>query len=86
MAKRGLNNFRRKPFFRNGKESWALESLDGTPVDAFDAYCEKISNLSHQTQKRYAEVVSRFIDYLYEAKAFDNAVRPSHLNKVVSAD
>jgi integrase len=85
MAKRGLNNFRRKPFFRNGKESWALESLDGTPVDAFDAYCEKISNLSHQTQKRYAEVVSRFIDYLYEAKAFDNAVRPSHLNKVIEA-
>jgi integrase len=85
MARRGLNNFRRKLFFRNGQKSWALESLDGTPVEAFDAFCEQIFGYSYQTQKRYAEVVSRFIDYLYESNAFDVAVLPSHLNKVITA-
>jgi integrase len=85
MAKRGLNNFIRKPFFRNGKASWALESLDGTPVEAFGIFCEKNTSYSHQTQKRYAEVVSRFIDYLQEANAFGIAVSQSHLNKVIDA-
>jgi len=85
MARRGLNNFVREKYVRNGQETWRLSTLAGDPVPAFNYFCEKNADYSFRTQKRYAEVASRFIDYLYEAQAFDQAVRPSHLNAVIDA-
>ncbi|RRH86458.1 site-specific integrase [Variovorax beijingensis] len=85
MARRGLNNVVREKHFRNGQESWKLETKDGSPVPAFDLFCEKNAEYSFRTQKRYAEVVSRFIDYLYEARVFDQSVSPTYLNAVVEA-
>lgn len=85
MARRGLNNVIREKHIRNGQETWKLSTRDGDPVLAFNYFCEKNVEYSFRTQKRYAEVASRFIDYLYEAHVFDQAVRPSYLNAVVEA-
>lgn len=85
MARRGLKNFVREKHLRNGQETWKLSTLTGDPVPAFNYFCEKNADYSLRTQKRYAEVASRFIDYLFEAQVFDQAVRPSHLNAVIEA-
>ena len=85
MARRGLNNVIRDKYVRNGQESWKLSTRAGEPVLAFNYFCEKNADYSFRTQKRYAEVASRFIDYLYEAQVFDKAVRPGRLNAVVEA-
>ncbi len=85
MARRGLINVVREKYFRNGQESWKLSTREGDPVPAFNYFCEKNSGYSFRTQKRYAEVVSRFIDYLYESHVFGQAVRPGYLNSVVDA-
>lgn len=85
MAKRGLNNFVREKHVRNGQETWKLSTLAGDPVPAFSYFCEKNAEYSYRTQKRYAEVVSRFIDYLCEAQVFDQVVRPGQLNAVIEA-
>lgn len=85
MARRGLNNVVREKHVRNGQETWKLRTHAGDPVVAFNYFCEKNADYSFRTQKRYAEVASRFIDYLYEAQVIDQAVRPGRLNAVVEA-
>lgn len=85
MARKGLKNVVRERRFRNGEESWKLSTKAGEPIAAFDTFCDQNSELAFRTQKRYGEVASRFIDYLYEAKALDQAVKSSHLNAVVQA-
>jgi integrase len=85
MATRGLKNVVREKRVRNGHETWLLSTREGDSVLAFNHFCETNSEYSFQTQKRYAEVVSRFIDYLYEAQVFDLAVRPGYLNAVIEA-
>jgi integrase len=85
MARRGLNNVIRGKRVHNGQESWELSTVTGDPVPAFNYFCEKNADYSFRTQKRYAEVASRFIDYLYEAQVFGEAVRPGHLNAVIEA-
>lgn len=83
--RRGLNNFVRKVCFRSGSPSWELFSVSGDPIHAFNVFCEKNAEYSFQTQKRYAEVVARFIDYLHEADVLNQSVRPRHLNAVIEA-
>lgn len=85
MARRGLNNFVRDKHVRNGQNIWKLSTLAGDPVPAFNYFCEKNLDYSFRSQKRYAEVAARFIDYLSEAKVFDQAVHPGHLNAVIEA-
>lgn len=85
MARRGLKNVVREKYVRNGLETWRLSTLAGDPVPAFNYFCEKNADYSFRTQKRYAEVASRFIDYLYEAQVFGDAVRPGYLNAVIEA-
>lgn len=85
MARRGLNNFLRESNVHNGQETWTLSTRAGDPVFAFNSFCESNANFRFSTQKRYAEVVSRFIDYLYEAQVFDQVVQPARLNSVVEA-
>ncbi len=85
MASRGLKNFLRKETSHNGHISWKLEKLDGTPVPAFEIFCQKNSGYKFPTQKRYAEVVARFIDYLQEAQVFAEEVKASHLNRAIEA-
>lgn len=85
MARRGLNNVVRQKHCRNGQETWTLSTREGEPVLAFNLFCQKNGDYSFRTQKRYAEVASRFIDYLYEAKVFEQVVRPGYLNAVVEA-
>lgn len=85
MARRGLNNLVRKPRTRHGQQSWNLAAKDGTPISAFDVFCDKNSGYRFPTQKRYAEVVARFIDYLFEAGVFGAPVRPGFLNTVIDA-
>jgi integrase len=80
-----LKNVTRIPIFRYGKPSWALVDSDGTEIQAFSTYCDKILGKPFTTQKRYAEVVSQFIDYLIEADAFGITTSAWHLNCVIDA-
>lgn len=82
---RGLRNLTRETTVQHGRPSWKLSTRAGELVLAFSYFCEKNVEYSFRTQKRYAEVASRFIDYLYEAHAFDPAVRPGRLNTVIEA-
>jgi integrase len=85
MSRRGLLNVVREKCFRNGQESWKLSTRLGEPVLAYNYFCEKNRDYKFPTQKRYAEAVSRFVDYLYEAHVVDQAVRPGLLNAVIEA-
>lgn len=85
MSRRGLKNFVRQETFYNGYPCWELAALDGTPVPAFSVFCQKNAGYKFPTQKRYAEVVSRFIDYLQEAQVLDGNVKAGRLNQVIDA-
>ena len=85
MAKRGLKNLVREKDVRNGLPTWRLKTLDGTPVEAFSAFCEHNVDYAFSTQKRYAETVSRFIDYLFEADVFGRSTSAKHINAVIDA-
>lgn len=82
----GLRNLVRVELSRHGQRTWELRTLNAEPVHAFAVFCEKNSDYSPRTQKRYAEAVSRFLDYLYEAQVFGHEpVAARHLNNVVEA-
>lgn len=82
----GLKNLVRAEVSRHGQRTWELRTLDGERVEAFTAFCKKISDYSPRTQKRYAEAVSRFLDYLYEARVLgQEPVTARYLNSVVDA-
>ncbi|EGK72116.1 hypothetical protein METUNv1_01588 [Methyloversatilis universalis FAM5] len=81
----GLKNFVRVETDRLGHTTWVLLDEQGIPVPAFSYFCEKNWDYAFATQKRYAEVVAGFLDYLVEAKAFGASSAPSkrHLNEVI---
>lgn len=61
-----LQNVQRIASQHAGKASWRLLDQNGLSISVFDEYCRHISDESFSTKQRYAIVVSRFIDYLYE--------------------
>jgi integrase len=82
----GLKNLIRVEVGRHGQRTWELRTLNAEPVHAFTVFCEKNGDYSPRTQKRYAEAVSRFLDYLYEAQVFGHQpATVRHLNNVVDA-
>ncbi len=83
MSRTGLKNFVRRETVQNGQDSWRLEMLDGSPVPAFSSFCGSISDLAASSRKRYAEVVSRFLDYLYECGALDQPISARRLNVII---
>lgn len=85
MTRRGLKNVRRKRTVVLGQESWTLETTDGTAIPAFARFCSKYLSNPFATRKRYAEALSRFIDYLYETGALRAPISAAQLNAVVSA-
>lgn len=81
-----LKNLVRKVGSRHGQRVWSLRTPENEPVHAFRVFCEKNCDYSPRTQKRYAEVVSRFLDYLYEAQVFGHdPVTARRLANVVEA-
>lgn len=85
-AKLGLKNVVRVELRRHGQRTWELHSLDAEPVHAFSVFCDKNRDYSERTQKRYAEAVSRFLDYLFEAGVFGHEpVTARYLNSVIDA-
>ena len=82
----GLKNLVRAEVSRHGQRSWELRTHEGELVHAFTVFCEKNSEYSPRTQKRYAEAVSRFLDYLYESRVFgQEPVTIRYLNSVIEA-
>lgn len=68
----------------HGRFLWTLATKDGTAIDAFRVFCEKNEAYAPRTQKRYAEAVSRFLDYLNEAGAFGaTALSSRALNRAI---
>ncbi|WP_295004589.1 site-specific integrase [uncultured Dechloromonas sp.] len=63
-----LKNVKREEVVVVGKVSWRLTDCDGFPVPVFDEFCRSIAGDAFATRRRYAIVVSRFIDYLYEVE------------------
>jgi integrase len=49
-----------------GKANWSLIDSEGDVIIAFDVFSKSIIDEAYATKKRYCEVVSKFIDYLYE--------------------
>jgi len=85
MARRGLKNVRREKSSYLGQASWKLSTVDQAPIPAFEHFCGQMVGYSYRTRKRYAEALSRFIDFLFEAKVFREAVTAAHLNSVIAA-
>lgn len=83
----GLKNLVRYKTAVLGRTSWILLDKDGVPVEAFSYFCRKNWDFAYSTQKRYAEAVSAFIDYLFEANAFGVTSSPTkrYLNDVIDA-
>lgn len=71
---------------QNGVTTWQLHTLSGEVVESFGIFCDKLAGLSERTQKRYAEAVSRFIDYLFEVGIFSSpGVNAKRINEAVDA-
>jgi integrase len=82
----GLKNVVRVELSRHGQRTWELRTLDAEPIHAFTIFCDKNRDYSERTQKRYAETVSRFLDYLFEAGVFGREpVTARYLNSVIDA-
>jgi len=83
----GLKNFTRVQTTQSGHTTWLLLDEQGIPVPAFSYFCKKNWDYAFATQKRYAEVVAGFLDYLVEANAFGTSSAPSkrYLNEVIDA-
>lgn len=83
----GLKNLTRVETARLGHTTWELLDEHGVPVQAFSYFCEKNWDYAFATQKRYAEVLAGFLDYLIEARAFGTSSAPTkrHLNEVIDA-
>lgn len=81
----GLKNVTREQTAKFGHVIWRLLDDSNLPIQAFSYYCEKNQNLAFSTQKRYAEVVAHFIDYLIEAEVFGHPVTKQRLNVVLDA-
>jgi len=80
----GLRNVRRLKTSTNGKASWCLLDSNQLPITVFDEFCRKIADDAYATKLRYAVVVSRFIDYLYEVEILGKrAVTRSAVNQAI---
>lgn len=81
-----LKNLIREEISRHGQRSWRLSTRDGLLVESFSLFCERNVDYSPRTQKRYAETVARFLDYLFEAGIFGTeAVSARRLNNVIES-
>ena len=78
-----MKNVTRIKTNKRGRTTWILVDNRGEEIEAFSAFCEAIFPFAFATQKRYAEVVSQFIDYLFEAGVFRVTVTKQHLNEVI---
>lgn len=81
----GLKNVTRVETTHLGRRSWILLDAEGEPIQAFTHFCRKNSDYAFATQKRYAEAVSRFVDYLVEAAVLSEPVSKRRINDVVDA-
>ena len=64
--------------------SWRLTDCDGFPIPVFDEFCRSIAGDAFATRQRYAIVVSRFIDYLYEVEILGKGPVPrSAVNQAI---
>jgi integrase len=82
----GLKNLIREKCTHLGQQSWTLITKEGIPVDAYRIFCEKLIGYPLATRKRYAEALSSFLDYLYEANVFgEKPVSAQYLNSVIDA-
>ena len=61
-----LRNVEREVTRAGGYDSWRLKGPDGVYIEAFDRFAHHVRDEKFATRKRDCEVVSRFIDYLYE--------------------
>jgi integrase len=61
-----LKNVRRIESRYLGKATWYLIDNNGDNISAFEVFSKSIIDEKYATKKRYVEVVSRFIDYLFE--------------------
>jgi len=55
----------------NGKLSWRLLDPDGRPIAAFDVFAKILERRPLNTRKNYLYWLAEFIDYLFEAVAFN---------------
>jgi hypothetical protein len=79
-----LRNVVREESRLTGTDSFRLRDPHGNYILAFDAFAESIEDQKYATRKRYCEVVSCFIDYLYEVKIVgDGPVTRSAVNRAV---
>ena len=80
-----LKNVTKISATHHGLSSWSLIDDEGDHVLGFEYF---VTNMAKQgfkfpTRKRYGEVVSKFIDYLYEVGAFTDGVTEGKLNTVI---
>lgn len=61
-----LRHVKRAETGGGGSASWRLLDANEQPISVFDEFCRSMSGAAFSTRQRYAIVVSRFVDYLYE--------------------
>lgn len=67
-----LANVQRGDWNEFGEETWRLYDRGGAEIAVFTEFCRKLEG-AYATRVRYCIVVSRFIDYLYEAGVLGGA-------------
>lgn len=78
----GLLHVERTETTRFGKPTWVLVGPEGE-VAAFTYFCRRNESYAYATQKRYAEVVSRFIDFLIRVGVLGGATSRQRVNAAI---
>lgn len=70
-----LKNFTRLELKKNDKSHWKLFDLNGDEVLSFNQWTLFIQDrFSFQTRDKYSQIVSKFLDYLFEINIYEKSV------------
>lgn len=84
MSKRGLRNLKKESCSHSGQPTSLLRTQTGRDVEAVSRLSEFAQRYAPRATKRCVEVVSRFLDYLFEAGVFEDTRRTTRrLNAII---
>lgn len=79
-----LKNFSKIKLSQEQKSYWKLYDSDGNEVEIYTLWTKDIQNrYAFQTRDKYAQVVSKFLDYLVEVNIFEKVVTRLEIKEAI---
>ena len=79
-----LKNFSKIKLSQEQKSYWKLYDSDGNEVEIYTSWTKDIQDrYAFQTRDKYAQVVSKFLDYLVEVNIFEKVVTRLEIKEAI---